>query len=143
VPWPGAITVTHSSGTHSVNSVLSQEAFVLSGGTLVVSNSIQVNNGLTLSGGTLRRASVLQGTNGVCVVCTGNGGTLDGVTVSGVLDVGNQNSGAAVTVTNGLTLTNGTVLVGNPTNGPDGSVAFSGSHGGLLYIQIWRAIRDR
>ena len=88
---PGPLTITHSSGTHSVNSVLSQDAFVLSGGTLTVSSTIQVNNGFTLSGGTLHGATVLQGTNGAGIVCTISGGTLDGVTLNGNLDVGNQN----------------------------------------------------
>src|SRR5271157_1326564 len=40
---PG-ITVTHSSGAHTVNSIFSQQAFVVSGGSLTVSNTIQVNN---------------------------------------------------------------------------------------------------
>ena len=47
-------------------------------------------------------------------------GTLDGVTVNGVLDVGNSINGAQLTVTNGLVL-NGTALVGNPTNSSSGN----------------------
>src|ERR1017187_5075891 len=55
-----SITVTHSSGTHTVNSVQSQQAVVLSGGSLTASNSVQVNNTFTLAGGTLAQATILQ-----------------------------------------------------------------------------------
>ena len=40
--------------------------------------------------------------------------TLDGATVIGTLDVGNSVSGAQLTATNGLSVGNGTALVGNP-----------------------------
>jgi hypothetical protein len=90
-----SITVTHSSGTHTVNSVQSQQAFVLSGGSVTVSNTFHASNAFTLSGGTL----------GTAVVVTSNGdslivqsGTLDGVTVNGVLDVGNSVNGGSVTM---------------------------------------------
>lgn len=85
---PGDITVTHSSGTHSVKSLQSQEAFFLSGGSLTVSNTVQVNNIFTLAGGTLVRATVLQGTNGLGI--TVSSGILDGVTVNGDLDLINN-----------------------------------------------------
>ena len=120
---PG-ITVTHSSGEHTVRSLMSQQAFQLTGGTLAVSNTAQVNNVLTISGGALAQATVLQGTNGASFVVAG--GTLDGVTVNGTLDVGNSRNGANLTVTNGLTL-NGTALVGNPTTEWFGLISFSGS----------------
>ena len=48
-----AITVTYSSGSQVVNSIQSQQAFVLSGGVLTVSSTFQGSNALTLSGGTL------------------------------------------------------------------------------------------
>src|SRR5437016_1954800 len=56
---PGDIIVTHSSGTHSIKSLLCQEAFVLSGGTLAVSHTNQVNNGFSISGGTLVGGTIL------------------------------------------------------------------------------------
>src|ERR1035438_1785816 len=87
-----SITVTHSSGTHTVQSVQSQQAFVLSGGSLTVSNTVQVNNAFTLSGGTLVNATILQGTNGASF--TVSSGTLDGVTVNGNWDVGRPRSRA-------------------------------------------------
>src|ERR1039457_4410140 len=107
-----SISVTHSSGTHMVNSVQSQQAFVFSGGSLTVSNTVQVNNVFTLSGGTLVNASVLQGTNGATF--TVSSGTLDGVTVNGNWEVGVSVNGASLTVLDGLT-NNGTLQVGNPT----------------------------
>jgi hypothetical protein len=58
-----SITVTHSSGTHTVNSVTNQQAFVLSGGTLTVSNTFQTIETVTLSGGILQTATVVA-TNG-------------------------------------------------------------------------------
>src|ERR1041384_8882720 len=61
---PAQITVTHSTGADTIRSLLCQESLVLSGGTLTVSNTMQVNNGFTLSGGTLQGATLLQGTNG-------------------------------------------------------------------------------
>ena len=76
-----------------------------------------------LNGGTIHGGTVVA-TNGVALVV--GSGTLDGVTVNGVLDVGNSYYGANLTVANGLGL-NGTALVGNPTNGLFGSIAFAGS----------------
>ncbi|PYI88539.1 MAG: hypothetical protein DME26_03490 [Verrucomicrobia bacterium] len=107
---PGiSITVTHSSGSHVVSSLLSQGAFVLSGGSLTVTNTVQVNAAFTLSGGTLKGAMVLQGTNGLGIKGTTVGGTLDAVTVNGDLDLTGNN--VSVTVVNGLTL-NGTATIG-------------------------------
>lgn len=47
------VTVTHSTGTDSVHSLTSQDAFVLSGGTLSLAMSSVINNTFTLSGGAL------------------------------------------------------------------------------------------
>ncbi len=54
----GNITVTHRQGTTSINSLRSEEALILSGGTFSVTTDIQVNNNFTLSGGTLPNACV-------------------------------------------------------------------------------------
>ena len=67
-----------------------------------------------LQGGTIQGGTVTT-TNGASFIVNGSG-TLDGVTVNGVLDVGNTYNDASLTVTDGLVL-NGTALVGNPTNG--------------------------
>lgn len=82
-----------------------------------------VTNTLTLQGGTIVGGAIAP-TNGAAFIV--QNGTLDGVTVDGVLDVGNSFNGALVMVTNGLTL-NGTALVGNPTNDSYGSISFEGS----------------
>ena len=119
-----SITVTHSSGAHTVQSLASQQAFQLTGGALTVSNTVQVNNTFTLSGGTLVQATVLQGTNGASLVV--HSGTFDGVTVNGNWDVGSSVLSAGLTVLHGLTI-NGTLQVGNPTNTWIGTIAFSGS----------------
>ncbi len=126
IPSGPSITVTHSSGADIVNSIQSQQAFVLSGGMLTVSSTFQENNAFTLSGGTLQTATVVI-TNGASLVVQGGGSTLDGVTVNGVLDVGYSSSATVnLTVTNGLTL-NGTALVGSATNRQAGYVYFAGS----------------
>src|ERR1019366_8269919 len=38
-----SITVTHSSGTHTVNSITNEQTFVLSGGSLSVSRTVQAD----------------------------------------------------------------------------------------------------
>ncbi len=119
-----SITVTHSTGTDTVRSVQTQQAFVLSGGTLTVSNTFLAGNSFTLSGGALQSATVIT-TNSASLTVDGVG-TLDGVTVNGVLDVGNTYNAAQLTVLDGLVL-NGTAVVGNPTNGLWGEIGFAGS----------------
>jgi hypothetical protein len=122
----GDVVITHSSGSHISRSLFSQNAIVLSGGSLTISNTVQVNNGLTLSGGTLRSATVLPGTGGQGIVATGTGGTLDGVTLNGEMDIGRLHSGASVNVVNGL-IVNGTVFLGNPSNNWWGQIGFAGT----------------
>ncbi|HAB19265.1 MAG TPA: hypothetical protein DCE44_22910, partial [Verrucomicrobiales bacterium] len=99
---PGNISVTHSTDDHTVRSILCQEEFVLSGGTLTVLRTVQVNNELALSGGTLSKASILRATTAQVVVA--NGGVLDGVTLRGEVTVP---SGQSLILTNGLTLLDG------------------------------------
>ena len=123
-PPGGPFVITHSTGSHVVNSIQSQQAFTLSGGSLTVSNTVQVNSVFTLSGGILGQAAVLQATNGASLVV--QSGTLNAVTVNGTLDVGSTFNNATVTVTNGLTL-NGTCYVGNPTNSNYGEIGFAGT----------------
>jgi hypothetical protein len=120
-----SITVTHSSGTDTVKSLTSQQAFQLSGGTLTVSGTVQVNNTFTLAGGTLARATVLQGTGGSSVVVNYYG-VFDGVTMNEALDVGGGVSGAILTVTNGLVL-NATALVGGTNGSTYGAISFAGN----------------
>ncbi len=85
--------------------------------------SIQCQETLLLSGGAIQGASVTIGGDGSLVV---QSGTLDGVTLNGILDVGSTYNGANLTVTNGLVL-NGTAWVGNPTNDLHGAISFGGN----------------
>ena len=100
---PG-ITVVHSTGSDTVQSLTSNDAFTLSGGTLTVTGNVQEQNGnpFTLAGGTLAGATVASGTT---LTGTSSGGTLNNVTLAGTLDVGN----GVVTVTDNLTLASGAV----------------------------------
>ena len=65
--------------------------------------------GLNLSGGWIHGGSLVMSNN---VRLVAGNLTLDGVTVNGNLDIGNQINGAVLTITNGLTL-NGTAYIGN------------------------------
>jgi len=126
------MTITHSTGNDVVGGIYCQGPFVLSGGSLTVSGTMQMNNTFTLSGGTLINATVIMA-NGASLIVQGNS-WLDGVTVNGVLDVGKtygeatypDNTTLTLTVTNGLVL-NGTCYVGSPTNNIFGSILFAGS----------------
>jgi N-acetylneuraminic acid mutarotase len=67
-------TVTHSTAADSVYSLTSQDALVLSGGSLSIAAASVVNNSFTLSGGTLGGPGALTVNAG----STLSGGTLDG-----------------------------------------------------------------
>jgi hypothetical protein len=99
----GAITVTVSSETVQVNSLSCEETLLLNGGT-ILGGTVSTDNG------------------GVLVV---QSGTVDGVTVNGVLDLGNTYDWASLTVTNGLVL-NGEAMVG-ADRGTVGAINFAGS----------------
>ena len=113
---PGDITITHSSGTHSVKSLQSQENFVLSGGSLSFSNASQFSTSLTLSGGTL----------------AGSGD----VTVTGMFDWSNGTmSGSGRTIiaaTGGLNLGGANTRILSRVLQNDGAANWTGS--GLLLM---------
>ena len=122
------ITVTHSTGSDTIQSLTANDAFNLSGGALTVTGNVQDQNGnpFTLTGGTLSGATVAAGTT---ITGTSSGGTLAGVTLAGTLDVGD----GVLTVTNGLTLDGGFVdlneagqvtFAGTQTLGGTGAVTF-------------------
>ena len=85
------VTVVHSGGNDSVKSLVSANALALSGGTLTVADTIKVNNTFTINGGTLAHATILPGSGGQTVTFTPLGGTLDGVTAAGDLDLATNN----------------------------------------------------
>ena len=122
------ISVTHSSGTHTIKSLTSNNPFDLSGGTLMVTGSLQEQNAnaFTLSGGTLSGAIVAAATT---ITATSAHGTLDGVTIAGELDV--IASQATAAITGGMTLDSGLVKVGWGN-----SISFSGTLGGTGTVQF-------
>ena len=97
----GDVTITHSSGATSINSLDSAESLTLSGGSMDVAGSVQVDATFTINGGTLANATVLAGGATSELVVTSSDGTLDGVTLAlpTRLEIGAQ-----VTVLNGLTV---------------------------------------
>jgi RHS repeat-associated protein len=141
------ITVTHSTGSDTVKSLTANDAIGLSGGTLTVTGSLQVQNGNTfsLSGGTLASATVTTSGGGQ-LIATSSGCTLNGVTLGGTVN-GNPEPGAmtvpgGVSVTGGLTLANNSVIQvgdashsgfiqfsGNETVSGTGAIAFAGDGG--------------
>jgi hypothetical protein len=129
------ISITHSSGSHTVKSLTIDDPFTLSGGTLIVTgNLVQQNaNTFTMTGGTLGSATVVGGGDAVLAV---SGGTLDGVklgaTIAEVSTAARVQSSNDFTVTGGLAFANGSVmdlsnrmsLVGDQTLGGDGEIRF-------------------
>src|SRR5262249_18323202 len=76
----GGNTVTHSTGSDSIHSLLSNGALILSGGALTDATTLEVTSTFMLSGGTLNQATVAADTT---ITGTGSGGTLGGVTLQG------------------------------------------------------------
>lgn len=71
----GDITVTFSTGTTTIHSLQSKEAFVVSGGTLSIAAASEISNTFTLSGGTLDGSGDLV----VRGLFTWTGGTMSGL----------------------------------------------------------------
>jgi hypothetical protein len=148
-------SVTHSQNvTDTIKSLTASSTLALSGGTLDLSGAIPGTTGsmsdtssITLAGGTLANATVATGTD---ITATDNS-TLTGVTLAGQLTVISHNfdpGSVTVTVNQGLTLSNGTVLLngvatgngqaetailllagtGTQTLGGTGQVVFAGTH---------------
>jgi RHS repeat-associated protein len=121
--WSGTVeggqlgTFSGTNGTVNVSGVVNNT------GTNIVVDGRYFS--LTLNGGTILGGVVML-TNGASLMVNGSG-TLDGVTVEGMLDVGSSYNEASLTVTNGLTL-DGTMLVGNSANNNiRGAGSFTGS----------------
>ena len=131
----GSYTVTKSvASADSCASITSTEPLDISGGTLMVSGNVQVNNTFTISGGILAGATVLAGSGGQGVIATA--GSLDNDTLSAnvlIPDGGNLYSNGALNLNNStITITSsGTqtsfYLGSNETLGGNGDVLFAGS----------------
>ena len=119
-------SVTHSANADAVHkiSITGGSTLALSGGSITDSTDLDASSGnFRLSGGLLAGATVLGGTT---ITATTSGGTLAGVTLQGTLDA-TSTSGVGVTVTGGLTLDGGTVLIGSNT-GSYAVVSFDGGN---------------
>ena len=116
----GLGTVNGSGGTVNLTGTLNNAGSTLTLGP--ASGSWNLVGG-TISGGTLSE------TGGAELVATSSGGTLSGVTVSGPLDLTGVTTGnsPSLTVTNGLTLNNATVLLGNAAGTTYGQMFFNTS----------------
>ena len=134
--WTNASTITANNATVNLGGNLTLArlgTFNRTGGTVNLTGTLN-NTGLELAlnatagswqllGGTILGGTV-SATGGAKLMGTASGGTLDGVTLNGNLDV-TVGNGAYVTAVNGLVL-NGTVSIG-PTSGYDGRLDFAGS----------------
>jgi RHS repeat-associated protein len=132
-------TIQLASGTQQIHSLTSNEQIALVGGSLTIQTTATISANLTLAGGTLKNGTVTE-TGGAKVVGTAGGtfygGTLDGVTLNGDLDM--SGGSARLTVANGLVL-NGTATIGNggaiyfngtQTLSGTGTVLYNGATGG-------------
>jgi hypothetical protein len=118
------ITVTHGTGTDTVNSLsASNGTFLLSGGTLTATTTLSGYDTFNLAGGTLANTTVASATT---ITGSSSGGTLDGVTLGGNLDLAAVFN-AHATVLNGLTLNGSTITLGNANGGSFGQLFFTGS----------------
>ncbi len=127
------ITVAYRQATATIHSLFSAEALHVTGGTLNVATTVQVNNSFSLDGGTLQSATILPSAGGqVLGVTTNNSSRLDGVMLNGELDL--ATNAACVRIANGLTLNGAIRLRSNGT-----SLAFEGtqilSGAGTIYFE--------
>jgi hypothetical protein len=114
------ITVTHSSGTDSVNSITSQDQIVLGGGTLAVASASTFSSNLTIAGGTLNVAGPLA-VDGLFTLDSNS--TLSGagtVNTYGGMDLSNP------TTVNGTVLNNYGAATWNVTGGGGAPVVLEG-----------------
>lgn len=140
---PTGTTIVHASGDDSINSLTSASAFTLSGGSLTVAHTVEVDNTFTLDGGTLAHATVLRGNGGQGIVFTTSpDNTLDGVKVNTDLDLtqyslpseySGADGGSQVTIKNGLTL-NGIAYLGKADGSTGGTMTFQdGTSAGQVF----------
>ena len=105
---PGGVIIEHRQDTTQINTLVSTNAFTLSGGVLNVADTVQVHHDFVLTRGTLANATVLPGRAGQGPrVPTRQSPTLDGVTLLAdfTVEEGNASFGAtALFVRNGLTI---------------------------------------
>ena len=127
------LNVLHTQGDSGALRVTSVSSLQLDGGTLRIRDTASVAGLFSLHGGTLKDATVVapvgmlvvgKASNPRSLTGTAFSGTLDGVTIDDLLDLGDTSS--QVRVLNGLTI-NGTVAMGLAAN-----VRFQGGTGQVL-----------
>ncbi len=116
----GNVTIQHASGDDSIHSLHSTQPLTLSGGSLTVASTVEIDDGFSLAGGTLSGATVVPGTGGQGLSVSS--GTLDGVTLNTDVDL----SSGSLSIINGLTL-NGTMQIGTTDHTGVGYLSFSGT----------------
>jgi hypothetical protein len=108
-PGNPTITFDSSAGAVEIRNLLSEDPFQITGGTLTVSSTVEVDNAFTIGGGTLAGATVNPGSGGQGITFTSSGGMLDGVTSNTFIDLAFI-AGAYAHVRDGLTLGDGAVI---------------------------------
>lgn len=93
----------------------------------ITAQAITVSKGLALDGGTIKGAIIQAGTGTAAVTATAAGGTLDGVFLTGDLDL-SQVDGAKLTVLQFLNQT-GTMSIGNASGTNAATVTFGNNSG--------------
>ncbi len=130
-PQPTPVTVTLSGGVQDVGSVVSDASLVLTGGSLRVRSTVQVNELFRMQGGTLVEATVLAGAGGEpLVVGPSTGNRLDGVDLRTDMVLGETNS--VVRIANGLRCSASVRMTGQSS-----SLAFEGDetiHSGSIVL---------
>ena len=138
----GVATITYRSGTTEIRSLSSNNPLVITGGTLTVAQTVQVNNTFTLAGGTLRDATIIVGTGGQNLTIADNSNNrLDGVTIAGDLLLDQTNS--VVRIRNGLNVSGAVRVSGDGASlafegtqtWSTGNVVFEGTTGGRRFIE--------
>ena len=99
--------IVHRSGNSKIVSLVSSSPIRITGGTLDVATTAEINHDLFIDGGRLNNATVLPSSGGQVVTFTENDGVLDGVTLGRDATL---SEGAQVTVVNDL-IVNGTMTL--------------------------------
>jgi RHS repeat-associated protein len=139
----GSPTIQITTGTQSVNSLVTSDPLKIMGGVLAVQTTLSTSATLTLAGGTLRNGTISATGSGALAVTGAS--TLDGVTLATDVAV----TSSTLTVLDGLTLSNANLSIsggsgfnsqvifsGNQTLGGTGQVLFGGTQNtDTLFVQ--------
>jgi hypothetical protein len=120
-------TITYDSGNTEIHSLRSLNPLVLSGGSLTVDATVEVDNAFTLAGGTLRDAQIIAGPGSKPIVAESDSViTLDDVKLDVGLDLSESND-LYLNVADGLTLNATATIAGTSLLLFDGAQTLSGT----------------